>query len=189
MATINTFEELVCWQKARELTREIYRQTEFKSLRFKGDRGLKDQLQRASVSVMSNIAEGFERGTRPEFLNYLYIAKGSAGEVRCQLYVALDAGYLNIQTFKYLNGLAMECSRLIYSFIQKLKVSEFNGQQYKTVKKPVKMPGHVELFLASSPEYQPYYNAKLGQVEFWRFEEDKRKKAEADKKKAKGLKS
>lgn len=67
------------------------------------DRGLQDQIQRASVSIMSNIAEGFERGTKQEFLNYLFIAKGSAGEVRAQLYVMFDAGYLNMQTFKCLN--------------------------------------------------------------------------------------
>lgn len=76
MATIQKFEDLICWQRARELTRVVYR--EFKDCR---DYGFTDQIQRASVSVMSNIAEGFERGTRQEFINYLFIAKGSAGEV------------------------------------------------------------------------------------------------------------
>ena len=116
----------MCWQKARELTREIYRA--FKDCR---DFGFKDQIQRASVSVMSNIAEGFESGTRQEFLNYLYIAKASAGEVRAQLYAAHDIGYLNIETFKYLTGLAEECSRLIASFITALKSSKFQGLQFK----------------------------------------------------------
>ena len=129
MATIQKFEDLICWQKARELTRYIYR--EFKSL---SDYGFKDQIQRASVSVMSNIAEGFERGTRQEFLNYLYIAKGSAGEVRAQLYVALDAGYLNQETFKRLNRLSEDCSVLIYRLAQSLKVSEFRGLQFKKEK-------------------------------------------------------
>ena len=96
MATIQTFEDLVCWQKARLLTREVYKYLNIEKIK---DRGLCDQIQRASVSIMSNIAEGFERGTKPEFLNYLFIAKGSAGEVRAQLYVALDAGYLNVETF------------------------------------------------------------------------------------------
>ncbi len=88
MATISKFEDLICFSKARDLTKCIYK--EFKECK---DYGFKDQITRASVSVLSNIAEGFERGTKNEFLNYLYIAKGSAGEVRAQLYVALDTGY------------------------------------------------------------------------------------------------
>ena len=134
MATIQTFEDLICWQKARLLTKEIYKIFKDLNIQKIQDRGLQDQIQRASVSIMSNIAEGFERGTKQEFLNYLFIAKGSAGEVRAQLYVALDAGYLNIETFKYLNSLAIECSRLLSSFITKVKVSEVKGQQYKKEK-------------------------------------------------------
>lgn len=130
MATIKSFEELICWQKARELTKEIYNE-----FRYSKDYGFKDQIQRASVSIMSNIAEGFERGTKQEFLNYLYIAKGSAGEVLAQLYVALDNRYLNIETFKRLNSLCMGCSRLTSNFIQSLKVSKFQGLQYKKEKK------------------------------------------------------
>lgn len=129
MATVQRFEDLHCWQKARELTRSVYK--EFKNV---NDYGFKDQIQRAAVSVMSNIAEGFERGTKQEFLNYLFIAKGSAGEVRAQLYVALDVGYLNIETFKYLNSFALECARLIASFIKGLKISEFKGHQFKPEK-------------------------------------------------------
>lgn len=137
MSTIQQFEDLLCWQKARILTKEIYRSLNievFKCLNIPRDYGFCDQIQRASVSVMSNIAEGFERGTKQEFLNYLFIAKGSCGEVRAQLYIALDVGYLNLETFKYLNSLAMECSRLIHSFIQKLKSSELQGLQYKKEK-------------------------------------------------------
>lgn len=105
MATIQKFEDLICWQKARLLTKEVYKYSKiqkFKDLNIPADYDFCDQIQRASVSIMSNIAEGFERGTKQEFLNYLYIAKGSAGEVRAQLYVALDNGYLNIETFKHL---------------------------------------------------------------------------------------
>jgi len=149
MATIKQFEEIICWQKARELTKEIYKN--FNISIFK-DYGFRDQIQRASVSIMSNIAEGFERGTKQEFLNYLYIAKGSAGEVRAQLYIALDIGYLNIETFKYLNNLAIECSRLISSFIKSLKVSEFKGLQYKKEKK-------------KDPEWEKF-------LEKWGMEED-----------------
>lgn len=130
MATIQRFEDLLCWQKARLLTKEIYT-----SLRQCNDYGFKDQIQRASVSVMSNIAEGFERGTKQEFLNYLYIAKGSAGEVRAQLYAAYDIGYLNVEMFKRLNGLALDCSRLISNFTKSIKTSEVQGLQYKQEQK------------------------------------------------------
>lgn len=129
MATVRQFEDLLAWKKGRELTREVY-----KALRDCRDFGFKDQIQRASVSVMSNIAEGFESGTRQEFLNYLYIAKASAGEVRAQLYAACDIGYLNIEIFKYLNSLAVECSRLIASFIKSLKASSVAGHQFKREK-------------------------------------------------------
>lgn len=126
MATIQRFEDLVMFKKARELTKEIY-----KALAKCRDNGFRDQIQRASVSVVSNIAEGFESGTKYGFLNYLYIAKASAGEVRAQLYVAHDIGYLNIETFKHFNSLAEECSRLIASFIKKLKAGGMSGMQYK----------------------------------------------------------
>lgn len=130
MATVQKFEDLVCWQKSRQLTREVY-----KVMKPCSDYGFKDQIQRAAVSILSNIAEGFERGTKSEFLNYLYIAKGSAGEVRAQLYVALDAGYLNIETFKYLNGLAQDCSRLLQSFADKVKENTKQGLQFKQAEK------------------------------------------------------
>ena len=130
MATVQRFEDLIAWKKARELTKCVY-----KELRDCRDHGFKDQIQRASVSVMSNIAEGFERGTRNEFVNYLFIAKGSAGEVRAQLYAALDIGYINSETFKYLNTLAVECSKLIHSFSEKVKGSDLQGMQYKHVEK------------------------------------------------------
>jgi len=126
MATVLRFEDLMMFKKARELTREVY-----KALSNCRDHGFRDQIQRASVSVLSNIAEGFESGTRQGFLNYLFIAKASAGEVRAQTYVGLDIGYLNIETFKRLNGLAEECSKLIYSFIQKTKQGAEMGLQHK----------------------------------------------------------
>jgi|SRR3989344_3473454 len=134
MATVQRFEDLLCWKKSRELVRDIY-----KALNTCKDYGFKDQIQRASVSVMSNIAEGFESGTKQEFLNYLYIAKGSAGEVRAQLYAAHDIGYVNIETFKYLKGLAEECSRLVSSFTKSLKTSEVSGLQYKKEKTKTEM--------------------------------------------------
>src|SRR3989338_4029665 len=126
MATVQKFEDLICWQRARELTREVY-----KALANCRDHGFRDQIQRAAVSVLSNIAEGFESGTKQEFLNYLYISKASAGEVRAQTYVGHDVGYLNIETFKHLNNLAEQCSRLIASFIGKLKSGGLAGEQRK----------------------------------------------------------
>lgn len=144
MSTVKNFEELICWKKGRELTKEVY-----KALKNCNDLGFKDQIQRASVSIISNIAEGFERGTQQEFLNYLFIAKGSAGEVRAQLYLALDIGYLNIETFKYLNGLSGECSRLIQSFSEKVKAGSRRGLQYKHIQRsdPTK-----ELIKKAAPE-------------------------------------
>lgn len=128
MATIERFEDLVCWKKSRELAKEIY--LAFRECK---DYGFRDQVQRAAVSVVSNIAEGFERGTKSEFVNYLYIAKGSASEVRAQLYVAIDAGYLNVEMFKYLSNLSSECSRLIQSFADKVKSGSHRGLQFKQV--------------------------------------------------------
>lgn len=126
MATVQRFEDLVMFKKARELTKAVY--TSLSACR---DRGFCDQIQRASVSVISNIAEGFESGSKQGFLNYLYIAKASAGEVRAQLYVAHDIGYLNIEMFKHLNSLAEDCSRLIASFTKKLKSGGMSGLQFK----------------------------------------------------------
>jgi S23 ribosomal protein. len=90
MGTIQKFEDIDAWQKARALTREVYAVTADGA--FAKDFGLRDQIRRAAVSVMSNIAEGFDRGGVREFIQFLFIAKGSAAEVQAQLYVALDAG-------------------------------------------------------------------------------------------------
>lgn len=90
---IECFEDLVTWQKGIELVKEIYLITEKKGL--KTDYGLKDQLRRAAVSILTNIAEGFERRSSKEYLNFLNIAKGSSGEVRSLIYVALEVGYID----------------------------------------------------------------------------------------------
>ena len=108
---IERFEDLIAWQKARELTRSIYKITN--KGKFARDFGLRDQIRRASVSVMSNIAEGFERGGRAEFHQFLVIAKGSCAEVRSQLYVALDTNYIDKRTFDKISLLAIETSRII----------------------------------------------------------------------------
>lgn len=108
---VNRFEDLVAWQKARELTRLIYsvsRQGEFAR-----DYGLSNQIQRAAVSIMSNIAEGFERGGRAEFHQFLVVAKASCAEVRSQLYVAVDVGYITEAEFDQLNAKAVELGQII----------------------------------------------------------------------------
>jgi four helix bundle protein len=92
MATIERYEDIQGWQRARELTKFIYAITKQEALA--RDFSLKDQIRRAAVSVMSNIAEGFERGGRAEFIQFLSIAKSSAAEVQSQLYVALDQEYV-----------------------------------------------------------------------------------------------
>jgi len=111
MSKIERFEDLIAWQKARQLTADVYRLTSKGA--FAKDFGLRDQIQRAVVSVMSNIAEGFERGSRAEFHQFLVIARASCAEVRSQIYIALDAGYLDQPGFDNLMSQATEVSKII----------------------------------------------------------------------------
>jgi four helix bundle protein len=128
MSKILKFEDIEAWQKARALTREIYQTTGVGD--FARDFGLRDQIRRASVSAMSNIAEGFERGGNKEFIQFLSNAKGSTGEVRSQLYVALDAGFINENKFKELYDPAEETSRLIAGFMRYLRQSDYRGLKF-----------------------------------------------------------
>jgi len=98
MATFKKFEDIKAWQKARKATSAVYEATG--SIRFSRDFGLRDQIQRAIVSIMANIAEGFGRHADKEFANFLNVAQASASEVQSQLYVALDLGYLAEGTLK-----------------------------------------------------------------------------------------
>src|SRR5437588_3090981 len=109
--TVRKFEDLIAWQKARALTREIYGVTSIGA--FAKDFGLREQIRRASVSIMSNLAEGFERGGPIEFHRFLSIAKASCVELRSQLYVARDVEYLEHQTFSRLLSQAQEVARII----------------------------------------------------------------------------
>lgn len=108
---IGRFEDFIAWQKARKLTSEIYRVTSAGN--FARDFGLKDQIRRAAVSSMSNLAEGFERGKPAEFHQFLSVAKGSCAELRAQLYVALDVGYLRTETFDTLMAQATEVGQIL----------------------------------------------------------------------------
>ena len=96
MATFKKFEEIEAWRKARDLTKRIYKIS--RTTAFARDFGLKDQIRRASVSIMSNIAEGYDGSGTGEFIQFLATAKGSAAEVKCQLYVALDQDYIDRAT-------------------------------------------------------------------------------------------
>src|SRR5215208_2486638 len=118
MPTITRFEEIEAWKTARELTRMIYSLTE-QGL-FAKDFGLRNQIQRAAVSVMSNIAEGFESRTRPQFLGYLGHSKASAGEVRCQLYIAMDLKYITQEQFRQVFDLADKSSPQLARFMDYL---------------------------------------------------------------------
>ncbi len=128
MSEIVPFEEIKAWKKARVLTREIYATTA--SGGFGRDFGLRDQIRRASVSAMSNIAEGFERGGNKEFIQFLSNAKGSTGEVRSQLHVALDAGFINQERFGELCQCAEETSRPIPGFMRYLQRSNCRGAKF-----------------------------------------------------------
>ena len=128
MAEIKRFEDIEAWQRARQLVQAIY---EISSLGdFAKDFGLKEQIRRAAVSVMSNIAEGFERGGDKEFLQFLALAKASGGEVRSQLYVALDQNYLNEAQFRSISERAIQISQLIAGFMRYLQQSDLRGSKY-----------------------------------------------------------
>jgi four helix bundle protein len=111
MGKIERFEDLVAWQRARELVREVYAVTGTRQL--SKDFGLRDQIQRAAVSIMGNIAEGFERYRLPEFHQFLSVAKASCAELRSHLYVALDVGYLDQPSFDNLQLAASDVAKLI----------------------------------------------------------------------------
>ena len=125
--TIERFEDLVAWQKARALTSKIYAATRIGQ--FAKDFGLTDQIRRAAVSIGSNIAEGFERGNNKEFVTFLGIAKGSAGEVRSQLYTAYDVGYLSDDGISELVELSKDVSKLINGLIMSLRKSAVGGMR------------------------------------------------------------
>ena len=126
---IKKFEDLESWKKARRLTNGIYEATASGS--FTRDFGLKDQIRRASISILSNIAEGFERGGDKEFLQFLAVAKGSCWEVRAQLYIATDQGYLSQNLFERLFNEADEIGRLISGLMKYLSRSELKGSKYR----------------------------------------------------------
>ena len=129
MAAVKDFEELAIFQKARELSKKIYPITQRGE--FKYDTRFVQQIRASAGSIMDNIAEGFERTGNKEFLNFLYIAKGSCGEVRSQLIRANDLGYMTKEEY---DELYTECRKLsagIMNFIKEIRTSEYAGAKYK----------------------------------------------------------
>ena len=127
--SVKNFEELIIWQQSREFCNDIFRITNYDQ--FSKDYRLKDQIKASSGSIMDNIAEGFERSGNKEFIQFLYIAKGSCGETRSQLYRALDFKYVTEEEFNILKEKAIKISQSIGGFINYLKQSELSGSKYK----------------------------------------------------------
>lgn len=129
MSQIERFEDIEAWKQMRKLTKEIYSIT--LSGNFARDFGLRDQIRRAAVSVMSNIAEGYERNGNREFLQFLSQAKGSIGEIKAQLYVAMDVGYISNTDFERLFNDATKIGQLIGGLMRYLTESELKGSKFK----------------------------------------------------------
>jgi four helix bundle protein len=129
VATIHKFEDLEIWQKARLLSQKIYPLTFISPI--KEDFRYKDQIRGAVGSIMDNIAEGFERGSKLEFINSLTVAKGEVGECKSQLYRGLDNKYFSSKTFNELYALADELTKMITSFISYLNKTAIKGQKFK----------------------------------------------------------
>ncbi|PYK96963.1 MAG: four helix bundle protein [Verrucomicrobia bacterium] len=129
MAKITRFEDMLSWQKARELMQHVYDAS--KQGNFAKDFELRGQMRGASISIMSNIAEGFERGGDNEFIQFLSTAKASCGEVRSQLYVALDQGYVTPVQFDGLYTETIDVGRLIAGFMAYLRQSKLRGSKFK----------------------------------------------------------
>ncbi|MDO8542873.1 MAG: four helix bundle protein [Opitutaceae bacterium] len=129
MATIERFEDIEAWQAARQLRRAVYALTREQA--FASDFALVNQIRRAAISGGSNIAEGFERGGNREFIQFLSNGKGSVGEIKDQLYCALDERYISQFDFEETYRLADETSRLIGGFMTYLRKSELSGHKFQ----------------------------------------------------------
>ena len=128
MATIEKFEDLEVWRKARELCKKIFLLTQKE--KFPKDFSLKDQIKRSSGSGMDNIAEGFERGGKKEFIQFLFIAKSSLAETKSQLYRALDYGYITNNEFDETYKECNDIAKMIMGLIKYLKRTEYKGIKF-----------------------------------------------------------
>lgn len=129
MGNIKKFEDLICWQKARTLNKRIYEIV--KREKFDFDYEMINQIRRCGISIVSNIAEGFERDGNKEFISFLSTAKASAGELRAQLYLSRDLDYLSEKEFTELKSAALEVSKIISGLMNHLKQSEIRGRKFK----------------------------------------------------------
>jgi four helix bundle protein len=125
--TVKRFEDLKIWQQAKGLANLIYHLTGTST--FKYDKGLSDQSRRAAVSVMANIAEGFERGSNKEFIQFLFIAKGSCGELRSHLILAQERGYITPEQHTQAREMALGVSTMVYNFITYLQNTKVKGKR------------------------------------------------------------
>ncbi len=130
MSKIDRIEDILVWQKAKSLTVEIYKASNHGN--FARDFGLRDQIRRAAVSIPSNIAEGFGRGGNREFLQFLSIAKGSLFELKTQLIIANEIGYLDNEIFIKISNDSDEVGKMLTSFMNYLSNSDIKGIKYKT---------------------------------------------------------
>ncbi|MGZ3866978.1 MAG: four helix bundle protein [Bacteroidia bacterium] len=130
MATISKIEDLLVWQKSRELVRRIFFITSNDV--FAKEFFLKDQLKRSAISIMSNIAEGYGRGGNKEFVHFLYISNGSINEIKSQLYIALDFNLISNESLKEAVSLLTEIELMIKSLAKKLKETDNTGIKFKT---------------------------------------------------------
>jgi four helix bundle protein len=137
MSKISCFEDLEVWQKAREFSKSIFEISNKGT--FSKDFSLKDQINRSAGSIMDNIAEGYERGGNKEFIQFLSYSKGSSGEVRSQLYRALDKTHIDQSEFDFLKSKSIEISNQLSGFISYLKSSEMRGEKY--LREPVELYG------------------------------------------------
>ena len=133
MATILKFEDIIAWQKALELSDLIYSHSNKE--KFSKYFGLRDQMRRASISVISNIAEGFEREGNNQFIFFLLVAKASAGELRAQLYIARNQNYISMNEFEIINQKVIEVSKTISGFISYLRTQKKNDLEAKKLSK------------------------------------------------------
>jgi four helix bundle protein len=129
MATIRRFEDVEAWQKSRVLSREVNKITKYPN--FRDDADLKRQLKKSAGSIMDNIAEGFERAGKNEFIQFLSISKGSAGEIRSQFYRSLDQKFISDEEFQELYNMAEEIGKMIDGLISYLRGSDYRGTKYK----------------------------------------------------------
>jgi four helix bundle protein len=129
MAKVQRFEDFKVWKNARKAVNRIFDVTD-KGF-FVRDFGFKNQVRDAGISIMSNIGEGYERDGDKEFIQFLSYAKGSAGEVRSQLYIALDRGYITQKEFDEIYDILIQESKMLRGFIEYLKKSNYTGKKYK----------------------------------------------------------